>query len=69
MLGGDLCPNPKSFQTHRDLFEAVGGRFPGEFNCELLMTVELATAEAFCSWRGSGVGGMMHSDEVNMEIL
>jgi hypothetical protein len=33
------------------------------------MTVELATAEAFSSWRGSGVGGMMHSDEVNMEIL
>ena len=22
MLGGDLAPNPKSFQTHRDLFEA-----------------------------------------------
>jgi hypothetical protein len=25
MLGGDLAPNPKPFETHRDLFEAYGG--------------------------------------------
>ena len=33
MLGGDLCPNPKSFETHRDLFEAITvGEFPGQFD-------------------------------------
>ena len=28
MLGGDLAPNPKPFETNRDLFEAVAGAVP-----------------------------------------